>query len=417
MSELAARIEQRWAVLQRRGPYGILAVATLLAVLTAEPLGFVAQLPYVVALAVLVAVGHWWCVDRRWDGGRLDDKLGQTYVVLRTLAAFVMSWLNPFCAVFGFVAYFDASLYAKGRWVPVVLGVTAVTMAGSQSGGFPPSGTTQTLVFLGLLALNFGLVLVFTAIAGQESALADERVATIAELERTNARLEEAMEENAALQEALVRRAREAGIHEERERLAAEIHDTIAQGLAGIVTQLQAADEAYDDAAASDHRKRAAELARASLDEARRSVQALGPAALDTLDLVDAVRSRAQEWTAEAGVASHVVVTGEPEPLPPDVEAVVLRVVQESLTNVTRHAGASRVGITLSYTDDEVVLDVRDDGRGFDPAGPNGTSDGGGFGIAGMRRRADRAGGVLVVESEPGGGTAVSLRVPSGCHD
>ncbi|KAA1419805.1 sensor histidine kinase [Mumia zhuanghuii] len=415
MSELAVRVEQRWAVLQRRGPYALLALATVLAAMTAAPLGFVDQLPYVLALAALVAVGHWWCVDRRWDEGPLDDGLGHVYLAARTLAAFVMSWLNPFCAVFAFVAYFDATTYAKGRWIPVVLGITAVTMAGSQAGGFPPSGTTQTLVFLGLLALNLVLVLIFTAIARQETELADERVATIAELERTNARLEEAMQENAALQEALVTRAREAGIHEERERLAAEIHDTIAQGLAGIVTQLQAADEAYDDAAAAEHRKRAAELARASLDETRRSVEALSPAALEHLALVEAVRARVREWAAENGVRAEVVVTGEPETLSPAVEAVVLRVVQESLTNVARHAEASRVGITLSYTDDEIVLDVRDDGRGFDVRVTTPRGNRGGFGLDGMRRRAERAGGALIVESEPGGGTAVSLRVPSGC--
>lgn len=89
---------------------------------------------------------------------------------------------------------------------------------------------------------------------------------------------------------------------------------------------------------------------------------------------------------------------------------------EESLTNAARHSAASRVGVTLSFTDDEVVLDVRDDGRGFDPSSSI-RSDRSGFGIEGMRRRAERAGGELVVESEPGGGTAVSLRVPSVCDD
>lgn len=409
MSELSARVEQRWAALQRRGPYVLLALACLLSVATASAFDRVAQLPYVLGLAAVVAVGHWWCVDRRW-GGRLDDGVGHVYLAGRTAIAFVMSWLNPFCAVFAFVSYFDASRYASPRWVPVALTATAVTMAGSQSGGFPPSGALHWLVFAGLLALNLALVLVFAALERQESALADERVSTISALE-------DALSENAQLQEALVARAREAGMHEERERLAAEIHDTIAQGLAGIVTQLQAADDAHDEDAAAEHRKRAAELARSSLDEARRSVQALGPAALDNLDLVDAVRARAQEWSAETSTPSQVVVTGEPEPLAPDVEAAILRVVQESLTNAGRHAAATRVGVTLSYTDDEVVLDIRDDGRGFDPAAPGSGDDRRGFGIDGMRRRAERAGGVLIVESEPGAGTAVSLRVPSECDD
>jgi len=412
MDDLSERIERRWATLVRFAPYPLLALSFALAVPLAQALGTTDRLPLLAALALVAAAAHWWCVSRRW-GAPLDDRLGRTYAVVRTAYAFGLSWLNPFFCIYASLGYYDAAVYLRRRGVWAVLLVTAVTMAGAQAGGWPPRGVGQTAGFAGLFVLNAGLVCLFTAMSHHESALADERSTTIADLERANARLEEALRENASLQEALVERAHEAGTHEERERLAAEIHDTIAQGLAGIVTQLQAADDAYDDAAAAAHRKRAAELARSSLDEARRSVQALGPAALEHLDLVTAVRARVHEWSAETGTTTEVVVTGETVPLAPDVEAVVLRVVQESLTNAGRHAGASRVGVTLSYTDDEVVLDVRDDGRGFDVTGTS-RADGGGFGIDGMRRRAQRSGGALVVESEPGSGTAVSLRVPSG---
>ncbi|MFD1827955.1 sensor histidine kinase [Mumia zhuanghuii] len=414
MNDLSEHIERRWATLVRYAPYPLLALSLALAIPLAQAIGTTDRLPLLAALAVVAAAAHWWCVSRRW-GAPLDDWLGRTYVIVRTVFAFVLSWLNPFFCIYASIGYYDASVYLRRRGTWAVLLVTAVTMAGSQAGGWPPKSVGQAAAFAGLFVLNAGLVCLFTVMSHNETELAEERSSTISELERTNARLEQAMRENAALQEALVARAREAGRHEERERLAAEIHDTIAQGLAGIVTQLQAADDAYDDAAAAAHRKRAAELARASLDEARRSVHALAPAALDHLDVLEAVRARAHEWSAETGVPAELVVTGEPEPLSPDTEAVVLRVVQESLTNVGRHAQASRVGVTLSYAEGEVVLDVRDDGHGFDLAAPRQGSDGAhGFGIDGMRRRALRAGGALVVESEPGGGTAVSLRVPSG---
>jgi signal transduction histidine kinase len=106
-------------------------------------------------------------------------------------------------------------------------------------------------------------------------------------------------------------------------------------------------------------------------------------------------------------VPAAVTATGVPRPLHPEIESTVLRVTQEALSNVDKHAAAGRVGLTLSYMDDEVTLDVRDDGVGFVPApGP-------GFGLPGMRRRVQRLAGTLHVESEPGGGTAISAALPA----
>jgi signal transduction histidine kinase len=103
-------------------------------------------------------------------------------------------------------------------------------------------------------------------------------------------------------------------------------------------------------------------------------------------------------------------VVGDPVPLHPEVEATVLRIAQESLTNVAKHAEAARVGVTLSYDGDEVVLDVRDDGVGFDVDAPAGSSS---FGLRGMRQRVARLAGELTLESRAGRGTAVSVRLPA----
>ena len=107
------------------------------------------------------------------------------------------------------------------------------------------------------------------------------------------------------------------------------------------------------------------------------------------------------------GVPAELITTGAARPLPPEIETTLLRTAQEALANVARHAAASRVALTLSYMEDLVSLDVRDDGAGFDPAAPRPRA-GGGFGLAAMRERVHRIAGTLAVESEPGGGTAIS---------
>lgn len=389
----------------RRGPYLLLALATLLGLFTAEMLEAEAGLPYLLGISVSLAVLHFWFADRRWDQG--PDAVSATYLVVRTVLAFVATALNPFFAVFATVGYFDQHLYVPRRWTPWALTATAVTMAGSQSGGFPPSSFLQGGAFAALFALNVGLATFFARIADQEQNLAAERDATIVQLEQ-------ALAENARLHEQLVEQARESGMRDERERLALEIHDTIAQSLIGVVTQLQAAEDASDPGVAGKHRERAANLAREALGEARRSVQGLRPAQLEEATLTAALDRLVREWSRDNAIAGALTVTGDPEPQPADVEATVLRVTQESLANVAKHAGAGRVGVTLSYMMDELMLDVRDDGAGFDPATVrNSSPESGGVGLHGMRERARRLSGELVIESEIGGGTAISLRVPS----
>ena len=119
-------------------------------------------------------------------------------------------------------------------------------------------------------------------------------------------------------------------------------------------------------------------------------------------------------WSERTGTAAELATTGTARSLLADIELALLRTAQEALANVAKHAGASRVRLTLSYMEDLVTLDVRDDGTGFDPvAVPARTADGGGFGLPAMRERLLRVAGSLVVESEPGTGTAVSACVPA----
>lgn len=222
-----------------------------------------------------------------------------------------------------------------------------------------------------------------------------------------------AREENARLHAELVARARDAGILDERSRMAREIHDTLAQGLTGIITQLEAAQQAGDH---SPHVEQARALARESLSEARRSVQALRPAPLEEARLPDAIGNMARRWSETAYVPLTFTATGNPRPLLPELEVTLFRAAQEALANVAKHAPASRVGLTLSYMDDVVLLDVRDDGVGFDGTLVDSAraSDGGHqFGLQAMAQRLRQVGGQLEVESVPGSGTAINARVPA----
>ena len=188
------------------------------------------------------------------------------------------------------------------------------------------------------------------------------------ERRRTLDELAAAHAENEGLQQQLLSQAREAGVLDERQRLAREIHDTLAQGLTGIITQLQAAALAKDDPAEwQRHLDSATALARENLTEARRSVHALRPEALDAATLPDALADVAARWTSGPACPRPSPPPATPRRLHPEIEAAILRVAQEALSNVAKHAAAGRVGVTLSYMDDEVTLDVRDDGVGFDP--------------------------------------------------
>jgi signal transduction histidine kinase len=231
------------------------------------------------------------------------------------------------------------------------------------------------------------------------------------------AALEAALEENAGLHVQLLTQAREAGMLDERQRLAREIHDTLAQGLAGIITQLEAAEQArLQPDEWRSHVDRARTLARESLTAARRSVQALQPEQLEGARLADAIADMARQWSATTSVALTIETTGRPMSLHAELEITLFRVAQEALTNVAKHAQASRVGLTLSYMEDMVLLDVRDDGSGFSTGsvGTNGrTASGQRFGLHAMEQRLRRVGGKLEIESAPGAGTAINARVPA----
>jgi signal transduction histidine kinase len=156
------------------------------------------------------------------------------------------------------------------------------------------------------------------------------------------------------------------------------------------------------------------QVARSSLDQARRVIWALRPEALEHGSLGRALGQLAAEFGSRTGIDTHSTVTGAEAGLDPSAQEALLRIAQEALANVRKHARAHRVRLTLSYLDDATLLDVRDDGTGFDPAVPAGNGSGGGFGLAGMRERLAAHGGTLTIETAPGQGTTVAAALPRG---
>ncbi|MFD4178960.1 MULTISPECIES: sensor histidine kinase [Streptomyces] len=406
-------IEDRWEQFYRYGPYAVLTLSVLVGGVAADLIMTRTEM-YAAGALVVAAYGlqGWW--GRARPRTAPGAPAGVAYYAARTVLAFALSWLNPFFAIYAALSYFDVEPLLPKRFVRVGLLTTAVTLAGSQSGGLPPASLMNWVAFCVLYIVNATLALFFWHVGMREEEKARVQAETIAELERTNLRLEEAMAENAALHAQLLVQAREAGVDDERRRLAAEIHDTLAQGLTGIIAQLQVVTSVSDrdPETARLHLERAAALARHSLGEARRSVHNLAPVALEHDELAGALGKTVADWAEQHRVRADFTVTGTVEPVHDEIAATLLRIAGEALANAGRHSGATRVGVTLSFMDDELTLDVRDDGRGFDPATATPAGRTGGFGLGGMRARAERIAGAVEVESEPGGGTAVSARVP-----
>ncbi|CAG7658444.1 Nitrogen regulation protein B [Actinacidiphila bryophytorum] len=317
--------------------------------------------------------------------------------------------LSPLFGFFGFTGYLQVALLPRPLWAPAVA-VNAALMATTQVGGVANLHGGTLGVYAGLVVVNVVFAGVITYQGIEEDQRSRRRAETIGELAEANRRLRETMQENAGLHAQLVTQAREAGVLDERQRMAGEIHDTLAQGLTGIVTQLEAAERFdADPVRRARHRELARTLARDSLAEARRSVQALRPGPLDqAAHLPGALDDLARRWSRTSGVTVRVEVTGSPVPLPPPVEVALFRTAQEGLANIAKHAAASRAGLTLSYTHEVVMLDVLDDGTGFDSA-PAADS----YGLTAMRRRLHQVGGSLEIETAPGDGTALSASVPA----
>ena len=209
---------------------------------------------------------------------------------------------------------------------------------------------------------------------------------------------------------------RELAVLEEQNRMAREIHDTLAQGFTGIVLQLEAAEQASEGSPGqvSGHLTQAKGLARESLQEARRSVWNLLPQALEERPLDAALQEEVRRFATEGVEQASFSSSGAKRGLVSDIQTALLRICQESLTNIKRHAHATEVRVELSFFPEEVCLAVHDNGTGFDYQTTRSGDGQSGFGLTGMEQRTRLLGGTLTITSQKGKGTHVEARIPAG---
>jgi signal transduction histidine kinase len=408
-------LERRYESMMRLTPYLLLTVPLLPYLLSQSPdAGAVG-----ITAGVIAAAAAWvfWMVTLHPDQ---VERPWQMRLYIAGLIAFIglLTARSPWYGFFTWIGFLHAFRYLTGWWRWAACGAVALIFGVDQTGGFHRPTPSLVAIWLLVACVDVGLVGLFTMLGARSEEQNQARKGMIAELAEANHRLEEMIAENTGLQAQLLTQAREAGAGDERQRMAREIHDTLAQGLTGIVTQLEAAQQTGSEDERERRISNAKRLARDSLAEARRSVQALRPQALENSRLPEALADEVARWSATSGVAGEMKTTGEARLLHPEIEVTLLRVAQEALANVAKHAGAARAGVTLSYMEDVVSLDVRDDGTGFVVTESNGHLNGenpaaGGFGLIAMRQRVARLAGQLEIESEPGAGTAVSASLPA----
>jgi len=389
---------ERWAPAWHGVFYGVLGLATVLAL--ADPTTSWAGRAAISGLGLVLGGWYWlWVVRRRiW-----------TLPILQVLAYFAGAgalWLalvslNEAFFLIAFSAYQQVFSYLPSprSTIPGVVVLTGLLLTME----FLDAGQPSALSLL-IALLSAGLCILCSLWIDAIMRQSQDRHRLIEELEATRAELAAA--------------ERQAGTLGERQRLAHEIHDTLAQGVTSVVTLLEAteAELAPGQATARRHLSHALRTARDTLAEARRFVWALQPEALDRGSVAEALGRLAKTLADETGMTARFLATGAPQPLGARAEIALLRAAQEGTANIRKHAQASEAVLTLSYLDNRVILDVRDDGRGFDPdaAESHRAEVGGGLGLRGLKARLVLLGGGLDVESTPGEGTVLVAQVPIG---
>jgi signal transduction histidine kinase len=355
-----------------------------------------------IGVGAAIAFAAWTVVMHRPIGAELGTcrwRLSFIYLVGAYLIFGVMVWTSPVYFFVLFVLYWQTfSLLDLKVAIPSAVVLAAGTVALQLRWSSPDRSITADpgILISGALSIAFGI---FMAVwIGGIIDQSRQRGELIAELEATRAELAEVNHE--------------AGVLAERERLAHEIHDTLAQGFTSIVMLAQAAERtSYDDPETARAQVRSIErTARDNLAEARNLVEGMGPAPLATDSLPDALRRLTDRLAGELGITATTEIQGVPHPLPSAVEVAILRAAQEALANVRKHARPRTVALTLCFGDEATVLHVTDDGDGFDVDAR--TADQEGFGLRGMRSRLEHVGGAVDVRSAVGHGTTVTVTLP-----
>ncbi|WP_420114584.1 sensor histidine kinase [Pseudactinotalea sp.] len=384
--EASLPVTRLWLAL----PYLLVVASAILTVAR----GPEAQLPVILALCVGVLIWHtWWAVlHPDWLEHRTAPMLVYFVGMLAGSAwlfhlSFSFMLLYLVCFALAFVALPGPWAYlGVGLTVGAMLLITSSLSASVENVVVTLAGGVVTIV------AGWSIRTVETESAGRRAALAD---------------LEQALAANTALQAELVETAHQQGIARERTRIAAEIHDTLAADLAGVVAQLEALAVELREPRTAARVTRSLDVARTALQQARTSVTSMrlhtpGDGLADAIDRL--VRRSAATSATEVSFA----VDGDTDEIPDATADALMRVTGEALRNALRHADAGSVVVTLSFLGEAVTVHVVDDGRGFDPE----ATEGNGLAIVGQRLA--EVGGRLEISSTPGSGTTLTLIAPLG---
>ncbi|MFT4164362.1 MAG: sensor histidine kinase [Microlunatus sp.] len=377
--------------------YLLVTLGTVLLVL-ANPTGSTIS---TVISAVLVAVlqGLFWLLARPEQAGiRADTTRAWVFAGLAVVGFTACAILNPWSALLLFALTPQVFMLLTPRPATVVIvALNVLPLLGRLL--IETHTVRQVVQDIGSTAFVITFSLFFA-----------NRILSISRQNEERRRLIEELREREA-EIAALSAAR--GAEAERSRISRELHDTLAQGFASIITLGHAVlgELDRDPTGARRHVELITENARENLAESRRIIAALGPGRLTDASLPEAVQRTVDTWRETTGTDVRLTVDGQPVPTAPAVDVVALRLLQEGLENVRKHARASSVSVELRYSEQEqeseLVVEVRDDGAGFDPAGIQA-----GFGLAGMRSRVGEIGGSFDLVSAPGRGTTIHAVLP-----
>lgn len=355
-----------------------------------------------VVVSIVIALALWFWFYGQWHLVR-SDAHAIAYLLGNVIGITVCIRLWEPSAMMLFAMYWLGFAYLYTRYAIVYAFIlTVATQWAFGTVGSNLGFNLDTLVAVALLVLLLGFSAMMARYIEAFQIEAERNKALVAELKRT--------------QQSLIEREREAGVEQERRRMAGEIHDTIAQHFASIITNLRAANEldGNDPAISRQHMSHAFSAAQQGLADSRSMLSTMQPDVLLGRSLTEVLQAIVAEWDATSPVSATFATEGSASQLTRAQESVLVRALQESLRNIGKHAQANRVDVTLSWLEDEVLMDISDDGIGFQPDSIDAGSNGYRMGLSTMESRVESAGGTFALESASGEGTSIAIAFPTG---